>query len=133
MGRSRALAGHAIVPLAKPFGESRVSDPTGEGASRNTRGRVCSPDWTEPSRLNGSLRILMSKRANPATIGIFISVGLALGVGAVLLFSSARFFTKTEKYILYFDGSVLGLNPGAPVKFRGVTVGSVRDILIHHN
>lgn len=75
----------------------------------------------------------MSKRANPATVGIFICVALALGVGAILLFTSARLFSQTDKYILYFDGSVLGLNPGAPVKFRGVTVGSVREILIHHN
>jgi len=75
----------------------------------------------------------MSKRANPATIGIFICVGLALGVIAVLLFSSVKWFTKTRKYILYFDASVLGLNPGAPVKFRGVTIGFVREVLIHHN
>jgi paraquat-inducible protein B len=75
----------------------------------------------------------MSKKANPATIGVFICVALALGVGAVLLFSSARWFSKTQKCILYFDGSVLGLNPGAPVKFRGVTVGSVREVLIRHN
>src|SRR5947207_8443204 len=75
----------------------------------------------------------MSKKANPATIGVFICVALALGVGAILLFSSARLFSKTQKCIIYFDGSVLGLNPGAPVKFRGVTVGSVREILIHHN
>jgi paraquat-inducible protein B len=75
----------------------------------------------------------MSKKANPATVGIFICVALALGVGAILLFSSARWFSKTQKVILYFDGSVLGLNPGAPVKFRGVTVGSVREILIRHN
>ena len=75
----------------------------------------------------------MSKKANPATIGVFICVALALGVGAILLFSSARWFSKTHKYILYFDASVLGLNPGAPVKFRGVTVGSVRELLIRHN
>lgn len=75
----------------------------------------------------------MSKRANPATIGIFICVGLALGIGAILLFSSAKWFSKTQKYILYFDESVLGLSPGAPVKFRGVTIGSVSEVLIHHN
>jgi len=75
----------------------------------------------------------MSKKANPATIGVFICVALALGVGAILLFSSARGFSKTHKYILYFDASVLGLSPGAPVKFRGVTVGSVRELLIRHN
>jgi paraquat-inducible protein B len=75
----------------------------------------------------------MSKKANPATIGIFICVALALGVGAILLFTSAKLFTQTRKYILYFDESVLGLTSGAPVKFRGVTIGSVREVLIHHN
>ena len=60
-------------------------------------------------------------------------IGLALGVGATILFSSWKMFSKTEKYILYFDASVRGLNPGAPVRFRGVTVGSVIDTLIRHN
>lgn len=79
--------------------------------------------WREP----------MSKNANPATIGLFIVIGLALGVGGIILFSSWKIFATTEKYILYFDASVEGLAPGAPVRFRGVTVGSVVETLIHHN
>src|SRR5678809_1216177 len=75
----------------------------------------------------------MSKKANPTTIGLFFVVGVALAIGAVVLFSSRSLFHPKKFYILYFDGSLKGLNPGAPVTFRGVTVGTVHDIRIRHN
>ncbi|MCL4179467.1 MAG: MCE family protein [Verrucomicrobia bacterium] len=75
----------------------------------------------------------MSKKANPTSIGIFIVVGLALGVTGLLLFGSSRWFTQTKQYILYFDSSLNGLNEGAPVKYRGVTVGSVERVMIRFN
>jgi paraquat-inducible protein B len=75
----------------------------------------------------------MSKKANPTMIGLFILGGLALGVAGIFLFSSTRWFTRTSHCILYFDGSLAGLNPGAPVKYRGVTVGSVRKVMIRFN
>ena len=53
----------------------------------------------------------MSKKVNPTAVGLFIMIGLALGVGGVILFGSWKMFTKTEKYILYFNASVKGLNP----------------------
>ncbi len=31
-------------------------------------------------------------------------------------------------YVLYFDGSVRGLNPGAPVELLGIRIGSVREV-----
>lgn len=37
-------------------------------------------------------------------------------------------FTKKIIFILFFDGSVRGLNMGAPVEFKGIKVGSVKDI-----
>ena len=64
---------------------------------------------------------------------MFLVIGLALGVAGVLIFSSGHLFHQQQKSILYFDGSLKGLNPGAPVKFRGVTIGKVDQILIHHN
>src|SRR5262245_40256825 len=75
----------------------------------------------------------MSKKANPAAIGLFIVIGVALGVIGLILFSSTNLFANREKFVLYFDSSLTGLNPGAPVKYRGVTVGSVVEILIHRN
>jgi len=75
----------------------------------------------------------MSKKANPTAIGVFIVIGLALGVAGLILFGSAKIFRKQDKFILYFDASLKGLNPGAPVKMRGVTIGSVHDVFIRHN
>mgnify|MGYP001793602475 CR=1 FL=1 len=37
-------------------------------------------------------------------------------------------FTEKVVYVLYFDGSVSGLTVGANVEFKGIKVGSVRDI-----
>ncbi|WP_373089214.1 intermembrane transport protein PqiB [Sneathiella sp.] len=37
-------------------------------------------------------------------------------------------YTEKVVYILYFDGSVSGLSVGTPVEFKGIKIGSVRDI-----
>src|SRR5271169_1281095 len=73
------------------------------------------------------------KTSNPTALGLFLVIGLAIGVAGVLIFSSGNLFHQQQKSILYFDGSLKGLNPGAPVKFRGVTIGKVDQILIRHN
>jgi paraquat-inducible protein B len=75
----------------------------------------------------------MSKKANPTSIGLFIVIGLALGVLGLLLFSSSRLFTHRFECVLYFHGSLNGLSQGAPLKYRGVTIGSVRKVMIHFN
>ena len=75
----------------------------------------------------------MSKKANPTVIGLFFAFGLVLSLVGLLIFSSRSLFHPQHKTIVYFDASLKGLNPGAPVKFRGVTVGSVVDVLIRHN
>ena len=75
----------------------------------------------------------MSKKTNPTSIGLFFVIGLALCVAGLLVFSSRSLFHPQQKCILYFNASLKGLNPGAPVKIRGVTVGSVVEILIRHN
>jgi paraquat-inducible protein B len=72
----------------------------------------------------------MGKRANPTVIGAFIVGAVALIVIGLLVFGRGRFFTETRKFVLYFDGSVKGLNVGAPVDFQGVRVGSVTNVTV---
>ncbi len=75
----------------------------------------------------------MSKKINTTSIGLFIVSGVALGVAGVLLFSSFKFFSRTRDVIIYFDESLNGLNEGAPVKYRGVTIGSVKRVMVRFN
>jgi paraquat-inducible protein B len=70
----------------------------------------------------------MSKKANPTVIGAFIVGAIAIMTTLILLLSGNLLFKESEQVIMYFDGSVTGLNIGAPVKFRGVEIGSVKDI-----
>jgi paraquat-inducible protein B len=75
----------------------------------------------------------MSKKVNPTSLGVFIALSLALGVAGLLLFSSNRLFTRRTKFVTYFDNTLNGLQEGAPVKYRGVTIGSVYRLMIHFN
>ena len=75
----------------------------------------------------------MSKSSNATALGLFLVMGVALGLAGVLVFISGTLFHPQEKAILYFDASLQGLAPGAPVKFRGVTIGKVEQVLIRHN
>jgi paraquat-inducible protein B len=72
----------------------------------------------------------MSRRASPTVIGAFVVGAVVLTVTAVGVFGSGRFFRKVQPCVLYFTGDVNGLNVGAPVKFRGIRVGEVKNILI---
>lgn len=70
----------------------------------------------------------MSKPANKTLIGAFIIGAVALLVLAVLIFGSGKFLKKTFFTVVFFEGSIKGLNEGAPVIFKGVKVGSVTNI-----
>jgi paraquat-inducible protein B len=70
----------------------------------------------------------MSTKVSPTLIGAFVVGALALLIVAVIAFGSGQLFRKTQQFILYFDGSVNGLRIGAPVKVKGVDIGSVKDI-----
>lgn len=75
----------------------------------------------------------MSQRANSTLIGAFVVGAIALIVTAFLLLGNVGLFEDREKVVMYFTGSVEGLNKGAAVNVRGVKVGTVIDINIEFN
>lgn|GEM_PF-134497 len=70
----------------------------------------------------------MSERTKPFVIGLFFIVGTAIGIGGLIWLGSSKWFKETQTFVTYFDYTVQGLNLDAPVKFRGVQVGRVKDI-----
>ncbi len=68
------------------------------------------------------------KKANKIKIGLFVVGAVVLLVAAILIFGSGAIFKQSDKYIVFFDGSVKGLAVGAPVNFRGVKIGNVSSI-----
>ena len=72
----------------------------------------------------------MAKQANRMMIGGFVILAVLIMAASLVVFGSGKFFQKTNKYILYFDGSIMGLSVGAPVLFQGVPVGSVTSITL---
>jgi paraquat-inducible protein B len=70
----------------------------------------------------------MSRKANKTMIGLFVVGALVLLIIGIVVLGSGILFKRTNKFVLYFDGSVKGLSIGAPVVFRGVSIGTVKDI-----
>lgn len=71
----------------------------------------------------------MDSKVNFAAVGVFV-----IGLGAVLvaailwLAAGGELHKKTDLYQSLSSESVAGLNVNAPVKYRGVDVGKVKDI-----
>ena len=72
----------------------------------------------------------MAKEVSKTVIGAFVISAIALIVIGVVVFGSGKFFERTQKYVLFFDGSVKGLDEGSPVVWRGVKIGSVEEIIL---
>lgn len=75
----------------------------------------------------------MAKKSNPKLIGGFVVGALALAVVGILMFGGGQFLVTKEPAVLYFEGSLGGLAPGAPVNFRGVKIGTVTGMQIQYD
>ena len=73
------------------------------------------------------------KRANTKIIGIFVFGALLLTIGSIFLFGSRNIFEKKRYFYAYFEQDVSGVDIGAPMKFSGIEVGSVKEIVGIYN
>lgn len=71
----------------------------------------------------------MAKQANTMVIGGFVILAVFLLISSIVVFGSGNFFKNIDEYIFHFEGSIKGLNVGAPVLFEGVRVGKVTRIV----
>ena len=72
----------------------------------------------------------MAKKANAKLIGGFVAGAIVLVIVGALAFGGAQFFAKKRAAVLFFQGSLSGVDKGSPVTFRGVKIGTVTNVSI---
>ena len=70
----------------------------------------------------------MSSRPSYFTIGVFVSAGLILFLGALMILGAGVLWRETVTIETYMDESVQGIAAGSQVKMRGVHIGNVDEI-----
>lgn len=70
----------------------------------------------------------MATELHKTRVGIFVCLGFALIIVALLIWSHISWGGSPRTYSCYFGESVQGLTISSPVRFRGITVGSVSHI-----
>lgn len=70
----------------------------------------------------------METRASYILVGSFVLGLFAAIVGIAIWLAGIELGQKPSKYVTYFTGDVTGLGIGSPVRYRGVPMGTVRDI-----
>lgn len=75
----------------------------------------------------------MTRKPSKTLIGVFVLGALALIVAGIMTFGAGRYFSRQPTFVMFFEGSVKGLNEGASVVFKGVKVGRVTDISLLYN
>jgi phospholipid/cholesterol/gamma-HCH transport system substrate-binding protein len=70
----------------------------------------------------------VAQRKTYFLVGLFVMAGVLLGVSAVIWLGASNYFQKGSVYATYFDESVQGLQVDSIVKYRGVDVGTVKQI-----
>ena len=75
----------------------------------------------------------MSQARQPFLIGAFLLGGLFLLVAGVFLLARESWFSEPNEYVVYFTGALDGLDIGAAVTYRGVKVGTVKEIRLSYD
>lgn len=72
----------------------------------------------------------MVRHVSSRALGLFVTVGVILGVAAIIWVGASKYFEKGDRYVTYFNESVQGLQQDSAVKYRGVDVGRVEAIRV---
>ena len=72
----------------------------------------------------------MGAKTNQWKLGLFVVTALAIGIATIFWLGLRRLNRDAIPVVTYFDESVQGLDVGSPVKFRGVTIGTVSIITV---
>lgn len=75
----------------------------------------------------------MAKRTNPKLVGGFVVGAIALLIAGILAFGGGQYFKPKIRGVLFFQGSLAGLEVGSPVTFRGIKIGTVTKIVIQYD
>ncbi len=75
----------------------------------------------------------METKANHLAVGVFVLVAFAGFFAFVMWLGKTELDRQVDAYHIYFRGSVSGLTSSSTVRYRGVPVGSVTDIVIDPN
>lgn len=75
----------------------------------------------------------MKIHVSPAVVGAFVVGAFTLAILALLFFGGVSFFHQQQRFVVYFDESIQGLNLGSPVKLRGVGVGRVVSLNVRYD
>jgi paraquat-inducible protein B len=75
----------------------------------------------------------LKTKISPAVVGLFVLGAILLGLVALLSFGGVNFFSKPQRFAVFFDESIHGLDLGSPVKLRGVRVGRVVDLNVRYD
>jgi len=70
----------------------------------------------------------MARRTSTFMIGLFVTIGVIIGVSVIVWIGASQYFEKGTMYVTYFDESVQGLQKDSSVKYRGVEVGRIVKI-----
>ena len=72
----------------------------------------------------------MARKTSKFMVGLFTTLGVVIGVMAIIWVGASKYFEKGARYVTYFDESVQGLQKDSAVKYRGVEVGRVETIRV---
>ncbi len=75
----------------------------------------------------------MAHRFWPTWLGAFFIGGVVLFFLTILWYLPAGRYDVANPYVVYFKGSLEGLDVGSQVEYRGIVVGKVSDVMLRYD